>query len=114
MGMRKGFGGLLVLSTFMLGFVLLLSSHTPRIASKGYSSIVAAEVHSDRIAIARNIITKSYRMVEERNRAQWASLVESELSSRYGLRVSINFKNFPAEVNLIDPSNGMSASFVLT
>jgi len=114
MEMRRGFAGLLVLSIFMLGFVLLLGSHTSRIASRDYSSIVTAEIRSDRIAIARNVIIKSYRIVEERNKARWTSSIGDEISNSYGLRVSIDFKKFPAEVNLTDPSTGMSSSFLLT
>jgi len=114
MEMKRGFAGLLVLSAFMLGLVLLLGSHLPRISSKGYSSIVAAEIHSDRITIARNVITKSYRMVDEANRPQWASSIGRELYYSYGLKVSMNLKKYPAEVNITDTSNGMSASFILT
>jgi len=113
MEMRKGFAGLLVLSVFMLGFILMLSSHSQYIASKNYQSMVTAEIHSDRIAIARNIITKSYGRVDEKGRAQWASSVASSLSNSYGLKVSIDFTKVPAEVHISDPSNGMNTSFFL-
>lgn len=112
MEMRKGFGGLLVLSVFLLGFVLLLSTHTPRLASKGYSSIVFVEACSNRIAIARKAILESYRMVDERNLAEWASSVET-LCASYNLKVSMNFTRFPIEVILTDPATGMSSSFLL-
>jgi len=113
MGMRKGFAGLLMLAVFMLGFVLLLGSSSPRIASKEYSSMVAAEIHSDRIAIARNVLVKSYKKVDERNRELWASTIKSELSSKYGLRIGIDLQKSPAEVSITDPANGMSTSFSL-
>jgi hypothetical protein len=113
MEMRKGFAGLLVLAVFMLGFVLLLGSNSPRIASKEYSSIVAAEIHSDRIAIARNVLIKSYKKIDERNRVQWADMVESELASKYGLRISLDLKKSPVEANITDSTNGMSTSFFL-
>jgi len=111
MEMRKGFAGLLVLSVFMLGFVFLLSSHSQYIASKNYRSIVSAEIRSDRMAIARNIITGSYRHVDEKGRAQWATLVVDSLSSSYGLKVSIDSSGYPLQVNVTDPSTGMSTSF---
>ena len=114
MEMRRGFAGLLVLSVFMLGLVLMLSSHSPYIASKSYQSMVTAEIHSDRIAIARNVITKSYRGVDETGKAQWASSVADSLSKSYGLKAFIDFTKTPAEVCITDPSNGMNASFFLT
>lgn len=111
MAMRKGFAGLLVLSVFLLGFVFLLSSHSQYIASKNYRSMVSAEIRSDRIAIARNIITKSYRHVDEKGRVQWANSVADSLSNSYGLKVSMNSSSYPLKVNVTDPSNGMSTSF---
>ncbi|MEM3555293.1 MAG: hypothetical protein QXF56_01035 [Candidatus Micrarchaeia archaeon] len=113
MEMKKGFGGLLVLSVFTLGFILLLSSHSPRIASKGYSSIVFAEVRSNRIALARKTIIESYKQVNERNLAEWTASVE-KICSSYGLRVSIDFSKTPKEVKLTDSYTGMSSSFFLT
>ena len=113
MDMRKGFGGLLMLSVFMLGFVLLLGSSSPRVASKEYYSMVAAEIRSDRMTIARNVLTKSYKGVDERNRDRWANTVEGELSSRYGLRVRIDIQKYPVEATITDPSTGMSTSFFL-
>lgn len=113
MAMRKGFAGLLMLTIFLLGFVLLLGSNSPRIASKEYYSMVAAEIQSDRIAIARNVLIKSYKQVNEENRNQWADKAESELSSRYGLIIKINLQKFPAEASITDPANGMSTSFLL-
>ena len=112
MGMRKGFAGLLVLSTFLLGFVLLMSSGSLRISSKGYSSMVAAEVQSNRLAIARNVIKRSYGMIDPHNTAQWTEAAEA-ISRDYGVRVSIDFEKFPAEANLTDETNGMSTSFLL-
>jgi hypothetical protein len=113
MEMRKGFAGLLMLSVFMLGFVLLLGSNSPRVASKGYSSIVSAEIHSDRVAIARNVLIKSYKEVDEKNRNQWADAAEGELSRLYGLKIGIDLQKFPAEANITDPQTGMSTSFFL-
>jgi hypothetical protein len=113
MGMRKGFAGLLMLAVFMLGFVLLLGSSSPHIASKEYSSMVAAEIHSDRIAIAKDVLIKSYKKVDERNREQWAGAVKSELSSRYGLKIGIDLQKSPVEASITDPANGMSTSFFL-
>ncbi len=113
MEMRRGFAGLLMLSVFMLGFVLLLGLNSPRIASNGYSSMVTSEIRSDRLAIARNVLIKSYKKVDESHRKQWANVAEGELSSTYGLRVSIDMQKFPAEANITDPANGMSTSFFL-
>lgn len=113
MDMRKGFGGLLMLSVFMLGFVLLFASTSPRIANNEYNSIVAAEIRSDRIAIARNVLTKSYEGVNAGNRALWENTVEGELAGAYGLNVSIDIQEYPAEANITDPSTGMSTSFFL-
>jgi hypothetical protein len=113
MEMRKGFAGLLMLSVFMLGFVLLLAANSPRIASKEYSSIVVAEIRSDRMAIARNVLIKSYKGVDEKNTDKWANIAEGELSSRYGFKVSIDLQKFPVEANITDPATGMSTSFFL-
>jgi len=113
MEMKRGFAGLLMLAVFMLGFVLLLGSSSSRIASKEYSSMVAAEIHSDRIAIAKNVLIKSYKKVDEGNRNQWASTIKSEFSSTYGLKIGIYLQKSPAEANIIDPTNGMSTSFFL-
>ena|GEM_PF-5311540 len=112
MEMKKGFGGLLVLSVFLLGFILLLTSHTPRITYKGYSSILSAEVRSNRIAVARKVILESYKEVDERNLAEWAVSVERVCAS-YGLRVSIDFSKTPKKVNLTDIYTGMTSSFFL-
>ncbi|MCX6776751.1 MAG: hypothetical protein NTY73_02125 [Candidatus Micrarchaeota archaeon] len=111
MAMRRGFAGLLVLSVFMLGFVFLLSSHSQYIASKNYRSMVSAEIHSDRIAIARNIITRSYRHVDEKGRVQWATSIADSLSNSYGLKVSMDSSSYPIMVNVTDPSSGLSTSF---
>jgi hypothetical protein len=113
MDMKRGFAGLLLLSVFMLGFVLLLGSNLPRIASREYSSIVTAEIHSDRMAIARNVLIQSYKKVDVTNRGQWANTAEGELSSRYGLRIRINLQKFPVEADITDPATGMSTSFFL-
>jgi hypothetical protein len=113
MDMKKGFGGLLMLSVFMLGFVLLFASNSPRIASNEYNSMVAAEIHSDRIAIARNVLIKSYEGVDAGNRAVWENTIEGELARAYGLNISIDTQEYPVEANITDPSTGMSTSFFL-
>ncbi|VVC04118.1 Uncharacterised protein [Candidatus Burarchaeum australiense] len=70
------------------------------------------EVRSNRLSVLRNVIEKSYVLVEPRNRGTWRAAIEQKLAPKYDIEFAMNTANPPYCV-LEDRTYGMSASFFL-
>lgn len=71
------------------------------------------EVRSNRIAVVRNIMEKTYERTAAEDRGLWAGFVQEKLGKSYGLEIAVDLEGTPSTASIEDRTYGLSSRFVL-
>jgi len=102
-----------IIIVVLLGTVAWVYQNNVRAAQLVNKDAELNEIRSNRLAVARNVIEKTYAKTEPENRAMWAGFVSEELGQKHGLGIAVDLEHTPRTVLIEDRTYGLSTRFVL-
>ncbi|MFA6036317.1 MAG: hypothetical protein WC759_05160 [Candidatus Micrarchaeia archaeon] len=111
--MKRGLAGMFIIIVVLLGTVAWVYQNNVRQAQLVTRESAMNEVRSNRIAVVRNIIEKTYEKTDVESRGMWAGFVRDKLGKRYGLEIAVDLDGSPSTVLIEDRLYGLSSRFVL-
>ena len=109
----RGMAGMFIIIVVLLGMIAWVFQNNVREANLVSKEAALNEVRSNRLAVLRNVMEKSYSKVEPKNRAAWAGALQQKLGPLYGLEVAVNLDAVPPYAVIEDRTYGTTSYFHL-
>jgi len=105
--------GMFIIIVVLLGVVAWVFQNNVRQAQLISAEAAHSEVRSNRLAILRNVVERSYMEVEPKHRATWEAALREKLGPRYGMEVALVQDSAPPYAIIEDRTYGMASRFYL-
>ena len=102
-----------IIIVVLLGTIAWVYQNNVRQAQMVNRESAVNEVRSNRLAVVRNIMEKTYEKTDAENRGLWAGFVSEQLGKRYGLEIAVDLERTPRTASIEDRLYGLSSRFVL-
>ncbi|RLG20379.1 hypothetical protein DRN67_00020 [Candidatus Micrarchaeota archaeon] len=109
----RAMAGMFIIIVVLLGMIAWVFQNDMRESHLVIKESQINEVRSNRLAILRNVIERTYEDVEPKHRAAWENSIEDKLGPLYGVEVVVDQNSIPPTAVLEDRTYGLVSEFYL-